>query len=203
MVLLLPEFGKMALTKEPVEVAHLVSGAEPQLVPPTRPEVMLRQPSAIPLRVREPRVPEVEKRLVDEAVVEKKLVEVELEVVELRAVKFWRVEEPLTKRVASTAAPVVKFVDERLVEEAVVLKKLVEVAFDEVELRAVKFCRVDDELARMLRKVPNPVEVKLPPEPVVKKRLVDDAVVLKKLVEVASVVVERAMIAVPVVKLVV
>lgn len=190
MVLLLPEFGKMALVKEPVEVAHLVSAklgvAQALPVPPRRPEVMVRQPSVIPLRVREPRVPEVEKRLVEEAVPEKNAVEVELEVVEFTPVKFCKVLEPFTRRVAKVAAPVLRLEEKRLVDEAVPEKKLVEVEFDEVELRAVKFCSVDEELASMFRKVPNPVEVKLPPEPVVKKRLVLDAVVAKKLVEVAE-----------------
>lgn len=54
----------------------------------------------------------------------------------------------------------------------------------------MKFCRVDDELARRLKKVPRPLDVKLPPVPVVKKRLVVDAVVAKKLVVVALELVE-------------
>jgi hypothetical protein len=62
----------------------------------------------------------------------------------------------------------------------------VEVALVVVELRAVKFCKVLDELTRRLANVPRPVEVKLPPLAVVKKRLVVDAVVEKRLVEVAD-----------------
>ena len=56
--------------------------------------------------------------------------------------------------------------------------------------RAVKFWRVEEPVARMLAKVPRPLEVKLPPEPVVKKRLVEEAVVEKRLVVVAEVEVE-------------
>jgi len=55
----------------------------------------------------------------------------------------------------------------RLVVLAVVAKKLVEVAEVEVELTAVKFWRVDEPLAKMLAKVPRPVEVRFPPLPVV------------------------------------
>ena len=57
----------------------------------------------------------------------------------------------------------------------------------EVDCRAVKFWRVEEALVKRLVKVPRPEEVKLPPEPVVKKRLVEEAVVLKKLVVVALV----------------
>ena len=39
----------------------------------------------------------------------------------------------------------------------------VEVALVVVELRAVKFCRVEEELTKRFWKVPKPVEVKLPP----------------------------------------
>ena len=55
----------------------------------------------------------------------------------------------------------------RLVVEALVAKKLVVVAEVEVELTAVKFWRVDEPLAKMLAKVPRPVEVRFPPLPVV------------------------------------
>ena len=54
-------------------------------------------------------------------------------------------------------------VPQRLVVLAVVAKKLVVVAEVEVELRAVKFWRVVEPLAKMLAKVPRPVEVRLPP----------------------------------------
>ena len=52
--------------------------------------------------------------------------------------KFWRVEEELSKSV------------ERLpvVPKRLVAKKLVEVAAEEVELIAVKFWRVDEEVVR-------------------------------------------------------
>lgn len=57
-------------------------------------------------------------------------------------------------------------------------------------LTKVRFWRVEEELVRMFKKVPNPDEVKLPPVPVVKKRLVELAVVAKRLVEVELEVVE-------------
>ena len=78
----------------------------------------------------------------------------------------------------------------RLVEEAVVEKREVVVAEVEVEFEAVKFWRVEEPFERRVPKVPSPVEVKLPPLAVVKKRLVDEAVVEKKEVEVALVEVE-------------
>ena len=70
-----------------------------------------------------------------------------------------------------------------------VAKKLVVVALLEVELRAVKFCKVEEPLERKVEKVPKPVEVTLPPLKAVAKRFVDEAVVEKKFVEVALVVV--------------
>ena len=137
--------------------------------------------------------------------------------VALAKVKFWRVEDPVSKRlerVESPAvavrvpvklaalemvcelmrpeviAPVVKAVEKRFVLLAVVLKKFVVVALVPVAFAKVKFCKVLEALRSRLAKVPKPVEVKLPPEPVVKKRLVELAVVLKKLVVVALVEVE-------------
>ena len=59
------------------------------------------------------------------------------------------------------------FVPKRLVVEAVVAKRFVVVAEDEVEFMAVKFWRVEEPLARMLEKVPRPVDVRLPPLAVV------------------------------------
>jgi hypothetical protein len=59
------------------------------------------------------------------------------------------------------------FVPKRLVVEAVVAKREVVVAADEVELTAVKFWRVDDPLALMFANVPRPVEVRSPPLAVV------------------------------------
>jgi hypothetical protein len=54
-------------------------------------------------------------------------------------------------------------VPERLVVLAVVANKLVVVALDEVELTAVKFWKVDEAVAKMLAKVPRPVDVMFPP----------------------------------------
>lgn len=82
----------------------------------------------------------------------------------------------------SIAAPA-----KRLVDEAVVEKKFVVVAEVPVAFTKVKFWRVVEPVINRLVKVPRPVEVKLPPEPVVKKRFVELAVVEKKLVVVAEV----------------
>ena len=76
-----------------------------------------------------------------------------------------------------------------MVDEAVVAKSDVVVAFVVVEFSPVKFCRVDDALTRRLVAVTKPEEVRLPPVPTVKKRFVVEAVVAKRLVEVALVVV--------------
>ncbi len=65
--------------------------------------------------------------------------EVALVVVLFSAVKFWRVDEPATKRLASVPNPLMKvfpslaFVEKRLVDDAVVAKNEVEVAFVVVE----------------------------------------------------------------------
>jgi hypothetical protein len=143
---LLPPLTKMALVKEPVEVANfelacaLEAQAEP--VPPNKPEVIVRQPSAIPRTVSEPVVPEVAKRLVDEAVVAKKLVEVAEEDVELTAVKFWRVVEPTT--VSAPSVPMVEVAVRptlRDPEVRIVLQRLVEEAAVEVDLvMLLKMC---------------------------------------------------------------
>jgi hypothetical protein len=75
-------------------------------------------------------------------------VEVALVVVELRAVKFWRVDEPLTLRFANVPRPVdvksppLPVVKKRLVVDAVVAKRFVVVALDDVELTRVTFCKV-------------------------------------------------------------
>ena len=91
----------------------------------------------------------------------------------------------------SVARPRFAFVPKRLVDEAVVANDVVEVAFVVVELRAVKFCRVDDPVVKIFENVPRPVEVILPTELIaVAKRLVEDAVVANDVVEVALVVVE-------------
>lgn len=65
-----------------VEPVSVPAGALPVMFP-------VRFPVKLP-------VPEVKKRLVEDAVVAKKLVEVAEVEVELTAVKFWRVEEPVT-----------------------------------------------------------------------------------------------------------
>jgi len=103
----------------------------------------------------------VAKRFVEEAVVAKKLVVVAEVPVALRKVKFWRVEEPVTRRfesvpVVNATEPKVAFVAKRFVEEAVVAKKLVVVAFVDVELSAVKFCKVDEPVTRRLERVERP-----------------------------------------------
>jgi hypothetical protein len=64
--------------------------------------VVAAVPVALPKR-RYPMFAFVEKRLVELAVVEKKLVVVALVPVALRNVKFWRVEEPVTRREPSAA----------------------------------------------------------------------------------------------------
>ena len=94
-------------------------------------------------------------------------------------VRAWRVRVP---RLAAA--------ENRLVLDAVVLKKFVVVALVPVAFTNVKFWRVEDAVAKMLAKVPSAVEVRFPPLAVVKKRFVELAVVLKKLVVVALVVVE-------------
>ena len=81
------------------------------------------------------------------------------------AVNLWRVLEELARRLAKVPRPLdVKFppvpvVKKRLVVEAVVLKRLVVVAEDEVLLTAVKFWRVVDELAKSVLVVVRPVIV--------------------------------------------
>jgi hypothetical protein len=157
------------LTSSPpkkVEVAE----AEPALklaavaVPAIVVEAILVDP-----RVTVPAVRLVAKRFVELAVVAKKFVVVAEVPVAFRKVKFWSVVEPVSKRFASVAspavavrvpvklaaldivwplmspaviAPVVKLVEKRLVELAVVAKLVVEVALVVVELSPVKFWRV-------------------------------------------------------------
>jgi hypothetical protein len=101
-----------------------------------------------PLIVRLPRLPVVANRLVEEAVVAKLFVVVAAVPVAFTKVKFWRVEELVTRRLPRVPRPVVvrvlppsesapvmvvapryALVAKRLVEEAVVEKKFVEVAF--------------------------------------------------------------------------
>jgi hypothetical protein len=71
-----------------------------------------------------PSVAKVEKRFVDDAVVEKWLVVVAFVLVLLSAVKFWRVVEPVTRRLPSVASPEVN----EVVNDPREAKKLVEVA---------------------------------------------------------------------------
>ncbi len=122
-----------------------------------------------------------------------KVVEVELVVVELRPVKFWRVEEPLARkllavmRAVDVRLPPLPVVKNRLVDEAVVAKKLVVVAEVPVAVVNVKFCKVDEALMSRLLAVRVPVRVSLPPLLVVKKKFEVEAFVEKKLVVVALV----------------
>jgi len=131
------------------------AGAEPEMFPVTLP---VNVPVKLP-------VPLVKKRLVVEAVVVKKLVEVLLVVVEFNPVKFWRVVEPVCKVFEKVVWPAVtlrvpvkeaafeivwplikpaviavakRLVEEAVVENKVVAKKLVEVLFVVVELVPVK-----------------------------------------------------------------
>jgi hypothetical protein len=147
------------------------------------------------------------KKLVVEAVVEKRLVVVALVLVALRAVKFWRVDEPLSKRLERVAKPpvavrvpvklaaleivwplilpavmrpVLRAVEKRLVLEAVVAKKLVEVAEVPVALMKVKFWRVVEPITKrspdeLMVEVAEPPILKLLPEKMEEKRLVEVA----------------------------
>src|SRR3989344_4427247 len=124
---------------------------------------------------------------------------------------------PVRVKALIEPAPKLKLLEKRLVEEAVVLKKfvvvaevpvalvksrfvlwiLVPVTCDEnrlvvvaevpVALTKVKFCKVLEALSKRFARVPRPVEVKLPPLPVVKNKFVDEAVVEKRFVVVALV----------------
>ena len=117
-----------------------------------------------PLIVRLPRLPVVANRLVEEAVVAKLFVVVAAVPVAFTKVKFWSVEEPVTRRLPRVPRPVVvrvlppserapvmvvapryALVAKRLVEEAVVAKKFVEVAFVVVEFPTLRSERVEDE----------------------------------------------------------
>ena len=80
----------------------------------------------------------------EEAVVEKREVVVAEVPVAFRKVKFWRVEEALSKRLEKVAEPDDKTAAERLLEEAVVEKKLVVVAEVPVAFLKVKFWRVEE-----------------------------------------------------------
>jgi hypothetical protein len=71
-----------------------------------------------------PSVAKVEKRLVDDAVVEKWLVVVAFVLVLLRKVTFWRVDDPVTRRLPAVARPEMN----EVVNDPREAKKLVEVA---------------------------------------------------------------------------
>ena len=82
--------------------------------------------------------------------------EVALVVVLFNAVKFCKVDDPVTKRLASVPRPLMNVVpsvakvEKRLVDDAVVANLLVEVPFVVVELSAVKFWRVEEPAERRL-----------------------------------------------------
>jgi hypothetical protein len=142
------------------------------------------------------------------------LVVVALVVVEFIPVKFWRVEEPVTKRLERVVRPevtlrvpvrlaadeivwpfrrpavitpawmfpVLSDVEKRLVDEAVVAKKLVVVALVPVALTKVKFWRVEEPLESRLPKVPSPeapvIDQLVPVRLVVPKAFEPDQVLL-------------------------
>ena len=134
-------------------------------------------------------------RLVVLALVLKKLVVVALVEVLLRAVKFWRVLDPVTRRLGAVMSPVVVRVAVlRVVNAPKVENSVVVVAFVVVLFSPVKFWKVEEAFARRLAKVPRPDEVRFPPEAVVKKRFVVLALVAKKFVVVALVEVELTML---------
>ena len=75
--------------------------------------------------------------------------------VDCRPVKFCSVDDPLERRLEALIAPavmlpVLRDVEKRLVDEAVVAKKLVVVAFVPVALVKVNLCSVDEPVARKL-----------------------------------------------------
>lgn len=101
---------------------------------------------------------------VNEPSVAKREVEVAFVDVLFNAVKFWRVLEPVTRRLARLPSPLMKVlpkvakVPKRFVEDAVVAKKLVVVALVLVEFNAVKFWRVEEPSERSVPKLPKPVK---------------------------------------------
>ena len=120
-----------------VEVAEPVRLSAAALIPAVKVEV------ALPVTVRTPVESEVDVALV---------------VVEFRPVKFCSVDDPLERRLEALIAPavmlpVLRDVEKRLVDEAVVAKKLVLVELVVVDCRPVKFCRVVEPVARMLAAV--------------------------------------------------
>ena len=124
------------------------------------------------------------------------LVDVELVVVLFTPVKFWRVEEPVTRRFGTVRRPVevmapvkrlvkvpvvakrlvvvadvpvalpkMRLVKFALVPKRLVAKKLVVVALVPVAFMNVKFCSVDEPVARMLPNEPAPETVSDPSVP--------------------------------------
>ena len=85
--------------------------------------------------------------------------------VEFRKVTFWRVEEPVTRRLGIVRAParvrfeIVAFVANKFVLDAFVAKKLVVVAEVPVALTKVKFCKVEEPEVKRLPAVRVPVRV--------------------------------------------
>lgn len=105
-------------------------------------------------------------------------------VVEFTAVKFWSVVEAVASKVPTVIVPKLTVVANRFVEEAVVAKDVVVVAFVVVELSPVKFCNVLDAFTRRVF-VTKTLAVAF-----VEYKLVELAVVAKDVVVVAFVVVE-------------
>ena len=84
-------------------------------------------------------------RVVKAPTVAKRDVEVEFVVVELSPVKFWRVDDPDTRRLAREERPVEVMVPRYpLFAEKFEAKRDVDVEFEVVLRRAVKFWSVDD-----------------------------------------------------------
>lgn len=77
---------------------------------------------------------------------EKKLVVVAEVPVAFKKVKFWRVEDELTRRLANVAEPDDKIAEKRFVDDAVVLKKFVEVALVVVAFVPVRLAMVEEAL---------------------------------------------------------
>ena len=115
-------------------------------VPPPLLETKSCEVEAVPVMLREDEVALVEKRLVKVPLLAKKLVLVLLVVVPCKAVKFWRVDEPVVRKLPAVKRLVMfAFVPESMVE-----KKVVVVAFDPVAFTKVKFWRVLEPVARKL-----------------------------------------------------
>jgi hypothetical protein len=175
----LPPFTYIALGNAAlVEVENIVTTdpvPDPQAVP-----VLVTNPLAATDRQPEVPPPTPKNSCEVEAVpVIASTVVVALVVVEFRPVKFCSVDDPLERRLEAlidpaVMLPVLRDVEKRLVDEAVVAKKLVLVELVVVDCRPVKFCRVVEPVARMLAAVSRELM----------KPLVAARVVAKKLVEV-------------------